>query len=285
LATIGLEDYRLLPLSDESALVRASSIRALSNAPADTLIALAAPALDDASRGVRIEAAHLLAAAPPEALSVGLRASLEAGVAEYVESQKLAADTPAAQLNMALLHHELGEESQAEARYRRALSLDPYFLPAHFNLATMLNAQGRNPEAATVLREAILRDPEEGELNFSLSLLLAEQGDMAGAAKQLERAAELLPMRARVHYNLGLTKQHLGERQAAEAALLRALVIERREPDFIYALAIFYMQGEDWAQARRYAQLLCDELPSQAGPIDLRERIEKSAEAAAQRKK
>ncbi len=283
LAATGLDDYRLLPLTDESALVRASSIRALSNASADALLALATPALTDASRSVRIEAARLLAAAPPEALSAGLKASLESALAEYVASQELAADTPAAQLNMALLHHELGEEVEAESRYRRALALDPYFLPAHFNLATMLNAQARNPEAAEVLREAILRAPGEGELNFSLSLLLAEQGDMEGAAQQLERAAELMPSRARVHYNLGLTKQHLGERQAAEAALLQALVLERTEPDFLYALAIFYMQGENWTQALRYGQLLCDVLPTQPGPRELLKQIEASVKTAAQR--
>jgi tetratricopeptide (TPR) repeat protein len=183
---------------------------------------------------------------------------------------------------MALLEHELGDEAEAEERYRQALLLDPYFLPAHFNLATMLNTQGRNQEAVKVLRDAIKRDPEQGELYFSLSLLLAEVGDMHGASDQLERAAELLPTRARVHYNLGLTKQHLGERQAAEAALLSALILERNEPDFMYALSIFYMQGEDWALALRYAEQLVAAAPTEAGPRDLLTRIKQSAAAAAQ---
>ena len=285
LAAIHVDDYQLLPLSDESALVRASAIRALANAPAEVLLQLAAPALADSARGVRIEAARLLAPAPPEALSEALSVSLKAALKEYIASQELAADTPAAQLNMALLGHELGDESEAEERYRRALFLDPYFLPAQFNLATMLNTQGRNKEAREVLREAITRDPDQGELYFSLSLLLAEEGDMNGASKQLERAAELLPTRARVHYNLGLTKQHLGERQAAEAALLSALILEREEPDFLYALAIFYMQGEDWALAMRYAEQLVAAVPGEPGPLDLLSRLKQSAAEAADSEK
>ena len=280
LAPFSLEDYRTLPLTDQSALVRASALRALASAPAGVIIQLAGPALTDSVRGVRIEAARLLAPAPREALPAGLSAPLGAALVEYIASQELAADTPGAQLNMALLDHQMGEEGGAEERYKRALHLDPYFLPAYFNLATMLNGQGRNEEAVTLLRGALVRVPEEGELNFSLSLLLAEVGDMPGSSRQLERAAELLPKRARVHYNLGLTKQHLGERQTAEAALLKALILERDEPDFIYALTVFYMQGGEWQQATRYAELLVAARPNEPGPKDLLASIKRSAAEA-----
>ena len=175
----------------------------------------------------------------------------------------------------------VGDDGQAETRYRKAITLDPYFLPAQFNLATLLNTQGRNRAAEEVLREAIIRSPAEGELNFSLSLLLAEEGNIAGASQELVRAAALLPERARVHYNLGLTRQHLGDRQGAEAALLRALVLEREQPDFIYALTIFYMQDENWPQAKRYAELLRDAVPDQPAPRELLEQINQSAAKAA----
>jgi len=281
LAAYRLIDYSVLPTHDADASVRASAIRALANAPVEALIQIAGPALSDDTRSVRIEAARLLAPAQSAALPEETLSALKAALAEYIEAQELASDTPSGQLNLALLSLELGDDGQAETRYRKAITLDPYFLPAQFNLATLLNTQGRNGAAEEVLREAIIRSPAEGELYFSLSLLLAEEGNIAGASQELVRAAELLPERARVHYNLGLTRQHLGDRQGAEAALLRALVLEREQPDFIYALTIFYMQDENWPQAKRYAELLRDAVPDQPAPRELLEQINQSAAKAA----
>ena len=132
---------------------------------------------------------------------------------------------------------------------------------------------GRNPEAEAVLREGILRAPDEGDLHFSLSLLLAESGKMEAASASLERAAALLPERARVHYNLGLTLQHLNRRSEAEAALLRALVLDSAHPDFIHALAVFYMQGADWGRAEHYARLLFEAVPEDPGARELLQRV------------
>ena len=268
-----------LPFTDEDPMVRAAAIRALTNAPPKLQIQLAQPALLDEVRGVRLEAARLLAGAPPHSMEPASKLALENALDEYIHSQEIAADTPAAHLNLALLEQDLGALDKAAAHYKRAIKLDPFFLPAQFNLATLLNGQGQNDLAAKVLKRAIERQPEEGELYFSLSLLLAEQGDMHAASEALQAAASLLPDRPRVHYNLGLTKQHLGARKEAEAALLKALVLDRDEPDFIYALAIFYMQGEEWNLALRYAEQLAALTPEDPGPAALIERASSELES------
>jgi len=272
-------DPESLPFSDEDPMVRAAAVRALTNAPPQLLIKLAQPALHDAVRGVRLEAARLLAGAPTNSLDPANIPAFKNALAEYIHSQELAADTPAAHLNLALLEQNLGAPDKATYHYRRAIQLDPFFLPAQFNLATLLNSQGQNELAAKVLKAAIERRPEEGDLYFSLSLLLAEQGDMNSASEALQTAASLLPDRPRVHYNLGLTKQHLGARQEAEAALLKALVLDRDEPDFIYALAIFYMQGEEWSLALRYAEQLAAIAPGDPGPAELIKRATAALES------
>jgi predicted CXXCH cytochrome family protein len=274
LSLINLQSYAPISnaLTDPSPLVRASALRAMAGAPPEQQAANAAPLLEDDERGVRIEAARLLATLPPESLPKAMRGHQSAALKEYLHAQQLSADTPGAHMNIAILQQEQGAPEKAEASYRRALELDPYFLPAHFNLASLLNALGRNQEAEAVFRDGIEHAPKEGDLHFSLSLLLAEEGRLEEAATSLMVSAELLPERARVHYNLGLTLQHLGRRQEAEVALLRARLIEPNQPDFLHALAIFYLQGEEWVEAQRHAKALVEAVPGSRLPQELVQR-------------
>ena len=43
-----------------------------------------------------------------------------------------------------------GDNDQAESLIRRAIALDPAFLPAHRELANLLQAQGRDDEARLI---------------------------------------------------------------------------------------------------------------------------------------
>ncbi len=107
-----------------------------------------------------------------------------------------------------------------------------------------------------MLTEGLKRVPTIGELQYSLGLVLAEEGRIDEAAAALAKAAKLLPERARVHYNLGLALQQLGRRQPAEAALLQAQKLDPGDPAICYALAIFYAQGRQYAQALPWAEKL-----------------------------
>jgi tetratricopeptide (TPR) repeat protein len=70
------------------------------------------------------------------------------------------------------------------------------------------------------------------------------------------RLGDVLHERARVHYNLGLALQQLGRRQPAEAALLQVQKLDPRDPATCYALAVFYAQGRQYAQALPWAEKL-----------------------------
>jgi tetratricopeptide (TPR) repeat protein len=182
-------------LNDEQPLIRAIAAEGLESAPAEALIEMLGPLLDDDVRAVRTAAARSLASVPLDALGT-YRASFETGLADYLAAQEEDADMPAAHLNLAVLRARQGRGADAERRYRLALELDPFFLPARFNLANQLNGRGRNEEAEKVLREGLRRTADEGELHYSLGLLLAEMERIDEAAVSLRRAAELLPGRS-----------------------------------------------------------------------------------------
>jgi predicted CXXCH cytochrome family protein len=263
---------------DEDAFVRATAVASLDRMPPEQRTAIALPLLDDPVRAVRVEVGRVLAGVPAEQLSSARQRSRDAAVAEYEAAQRAAADTAAAHLNLGVLHVDRGELVEAEAAYRKSIEIGPDFLPAHFNLATFYNQTQRNAEAERVFREALQQFPEEGELHYSLGLLLAEEQRLPEAAESLRRASELLPTRARVHYNLALALQHLDRREEAETVLQQAHRSDTRDPGIVNALAIFYLQDENWVEARLWAQRLVDLAPPGApGPQQLLRRIESEA--------
>jgi len=255
--------------------VRAAALAGLDRIPAEQRVAIVAPLLDDPVRAVRVVAARLLAGVPSARLEPAQRRARDRGIREFEAAQAATADTAGAHLNLGVLRTQQGDPDAAEQSYRTALALDPDFLPAHFNLTALMNEVGRNDEAEQVLQEAIARFPENGELHYSLGLLLAEQGRLDASAASLARAAERLPGRARVQYNLALAYQHLGQRENAERALLAAHEIDARDPAIVRALAIYYMQAEDWKRAQQHARELAALAPPGApGPAQMLERIE-----------
>ena len=120
----------------------------------------------------------------------------------------------------------------------------------------MYNRIGQNKKAENLYRQAIRRAPESGDLYYSLGLLLAEDKRLEDAAEILAKAAELLPNRARVLYNYSLTLQHLNRREEGLKILLKAYTANALDPDIVNALAIYYVQEENWQRAHVYARKL-----------------------------
>jgi len=135
------------------------------------------------------------------------------------------------------------------------------------NLALLYNATGRNAPAELQYRAVLADYPANGEAAYSLGLLLAEERRTAEAEAWLRLAADRLPAMPRVHYNFGLLLQSLGKPGEAESALLRALALEPDDPDFLYAVALHYLQRQDWSRTECYADRLATRHPANpAGP-------------------
>ncbi len=259
---------------DEDPWLRSAAAGACDALPAEARLQVAEPLLSDPVLGVRIEAARVLSVVPADRVPANARERLASGLREFEAAQRVQNDLPGAHLSLGIVYANRGEDTRAEAEYRIALRMDPAFLPASFNLATLLNKVGRNADAETVLRDAIALTPAQGELHFSLGLLLAEDGKLEPAASELGRAAELMPTRGRVHYNHGLALLRIGKRSEGAAALRTAYSLEPRDPQIVHALALEYVQGEDWQRALPLAKELVALAPDQPAARELLARIE-----------
>ena len=169
-------------------------------------------------------------------------------------------------LAQAIEHHRAGRFGEAEALYKRILSVDPrqvqalYYLGliAHRfgwheaaveligaatvvdphddnmygSLAVALEALGRLDEAEPACRRAVELRPDFAPHHDHLGMVVHLRGRLDEAVSHHRRAIELEPASAEAHNNLGNAFQALGRLDAAAEAYLRAVELK---PDLAYA--------------------------------------------------
>ncbi len=262
-------------LEDDDALLRYTAIRSLEYFDAETRLKRIAPKLYDPVKAVRIEAAMMLSSLPREQLREADLEAFKKGLTEYREAMLYNADFAAQRYNLGNLATNLGAAAQAIDAYEKSIAIDEQFYPAKVNLAMLYNSQGKKREAEKLLREVVDRSPELYQIAYSLGLLLAELQQYQDAATYLGKAAAGMPDHARAHYNQGQVLLVLNQLEQAKGALLAALSIEPRNPDFFIALAEFYFKSRQPEKAKELAAETARQFPDHAAAKELLQYLEK----------
>jgi len=248
-------------LRDVDPLVRRAVAQAYAGAPPTVRLDVF-PLLDDPIQDVRLEATQTLATLPAQSLSEEERPRRDKGIEEYIASQRSNADRPEAHHNIGLILMELGRAPEAEAEFKKALELDPNFVPAAVTLADLYRGLGRDAEAEPVLRKLLARSPSAAAAHLSLGLWLVRHGRHEASA-EFRQAADLAPESAHFGYVYAVSVASAGDRAQA-VGILRDLL--RRHPydrESLYAAASFARdlghQEEALGYATRLAQLEPDD--------------------------
>jgi tetratricopeptide (TPR) repeat protein len=231
-------------------------LRALRGLPAAQTWPLAHGLLDDPVRGVRVEAASLLAAVPHEQISPADLEQLSRAVEDYVAAQRLNADRPEARVNLGNLYAQQGQSGAAEAEYLAARTLDPDFVPTYVMLAQLYAGQSREADGEKVVREALARLPGEPELHLTLGLNLVRQGRSTEALPGFARAAELDPANPRYAYVHGVALNSTGRTDEALAVLEAAQARHPADRDTLLALITINRDAGRMAPALSWADRL-----------------------------
>jgi predicted CXXCH cytochrome family protein len=247
-------------LNDEDPLIRQGALVALESAPPDQRI-IALPAVWDEVHSVRIQAARLMAAYPVGQLREDRQAKLDAVTEEYIESQKFNGERPESQINLAGLYQDQQKFVDAELAYRKALQLQPQFVPAYVNFAHMLSAQRRETEAANLLSAGIVEVPESADLYHALGLSKIRQQQTANAINDLARAASLAPESRRYQYVYAVALQSVGDIDKALEVLQASLERNPSDLEVLYALVTFNRDAGRKPPALKYAKQLQSMLP------------------------
>ncbi len=235
-------------------LLRAAAAEALLSLDPAARVELAMPLLDDPVKAVRLKAARALAPVKVDAIDSATRERVVAAFAEFVSAQQSLGERPEAHMNLAAFHAARGDEASADAEYRTALRLQPWFVPAYLNLADRHRARGREMEAEAILLEGLRRVPGDGDLSHALGLLRVRQGRRAEALDLLRRSAGARPGNVRYAYVYAVALREAGRLADALSTLETALTRSPHDPDLLYAAALYAGEAGRRADARTFAQ-------------------------------
>jgi len=236
----------------------------------------AAPLLTDPVRGVRVEAARVLADIGDERLSSDQRRARESATSEFVRSLQDDSDWPAANVNLGNLRMRQGRTADAVAAYERALALDRRFTGAYVNLADVYRRLGREGEGEKTLRRGLALLPRAADLHHALGLLLVRKGDKAAALSELGAAARFAPENARYVYVYAIGLHSAGKSAAALAALRAAEVSHPYDLDVLGALVSINREAGAAKAALPYARRIAEVLPDDPGVRRLVAELERS---------
>lgn len=152
----------------------------------------------------------------------------------------------------------------------------------HFGLGVAYSELQKNPEAIAEFRKAISLDPKFPPAHLNLGLLLLDS-DPAAAAASFQRAAELLPGQVRPVYLAGEALERGGKRADAIAQYRAAATLAPKDDSILLALArALLADGQSSAAESSFRQAFAlkpDSAPAQLGLAESLLRQQKAAEA------
>jgi tetratricopeptide (TPR) repeat protein len=84
----------------------------------------------------------------------------------------------------------MGRFDESIAQYRKALSIDPHFVPSHFGISADLMYQGKAQEATAELQTMADQARNDGETRtalFGMAVVAADTGKLDDAVQQIEK--------------------------------------------------------------------------------------------------
>ena len=147
----------------------------------------------------------------------------------------------------------------AEALFRQATLLNPFYADPHINLGAVLRTQGRLDEAIFHYQQALRLKPTEPQLYILLGNIFKAQGKIHEAIAQHQQAIQLIPNSAEASFNLAALFQSTGTFAEALKYYQKTLDLQPNHPEALFCIGIlFHAQGQ-WENAVSwYRQMLAE---------------------------
>lgn len=260
-------------LRDRDPLVRAAAVSSLEALPSKARAARGGPLLADPVRMVRASAARVLASAHETDLTPPQRDALGAALVEYRAEQLAASDRPEARANLGTLEAGLGDFERAESHFRRALEMDPLFVPGYVNLSDLHRLRRRDDLGEQVLRQGLSLAPDAAVLHHALGLVLVRRQRSSEALAAIARSVELAPEETRYAYVYGVALHSAGQTERALAVLEDAHERSPADWQVLWALATMNRDLGAVDRARVYARRLLQVSPGDPRARELAGRL------------
>jgi predicted CXXCH cytochrome family protein len=209
-------------LNASEPLVRLSAASVFAALPPNERTPLLIGLARDPVRAVRFEVAPLLAGIDRTSLTSSQREGLDAAIDEYRDALNRDADRAESLSGLAALQLAAGDAASARGSFETALKRDPTSLTALVNFADFRRAQGEEFLSEVLLRRAEALYPEAADVHYALGLLLARAKRIPDAVTELALAAQLAPDDSNYAYVYGVSLYTAGRVDAALSVLAAA---------------------------------------------------------------
>ena len=144
---------------------------------------------------------------------IALHTGHAAAAVELLQTASLGAESdPAVHCHLALAMATTGDHANAEACYRKSLSLAPDFVDSRINLANLMLETGRLDGAEAEYRAALDLSPDSAAAHYGTGMLALKRKRSDDAITAFERAVELAPQLLPARINLAnlllLSRRH-----------------------------------------------------------------------------
>ena len=128
--------------------------------------------LTDPVLAVRAEAAFtVLRVMPPQTHEL-FNPALDHALEDYVAIQSFNIESAEANVNLASVHRHQGDLVKASERLRRAMEINPQFVPALLNFADLMRLENQDDQAEAYLLRAVAIEPPLPEAHYAYAMWL-----------------------------------------------------------------------------------------------------------------
>ena len=145
-------------------------------------------------------------------------------------------DIPA-EMKTAMQYHQAGRLQEADAIYRKVISVEPNHPDALHMLGLFAHQADKNDAAADLIEKAISINPENSAFRNNLGNVYVALNRLEDAVACFEKAIQIEPNIVEAYINLGNALKYRGKTAAAEDGYRKALSIDPDSVSAYYNLA------------------------------------------------
>jgi tetratricopeptide (TPR) repeat protein len=243
-------------LASSDGLVVYGAVLGAAQLPPPQRLALLLPVLEHPLRAVRVAVGKALAGAPIASLPERARVALDRAFAEVEQSFVVGASQPQTHVEQSAFELARGRLQQAEVSLQTALRLQPCLEEAQLNLADLARQKGDEAAAERAIRATLQCNPQYASAHHALGLwqIRARQGK--AAIPSLRKAARLVPHEPRFSYVLAVALASTGERDEAIRTLEATLDARPNDANSLQALATYLREAGESERSKEIGRRL-----------------------------
>jgi len=212
-----------------------NALHAMPSLPAELVLPLVAPMLNDPVIAVRIEAMSTLAPSYAQ-LDENNKQRFDQVLNEYLGIQRNMSDRPEGFLNQGIVFSATGRTAEAEQIYLQGIKRFPKFIALYANIADLFRATGNEEKSKEYLRQGLLLQPNNGTLHYSLGLWYVRNKENENGMKELQKAIQVNPSDPTFVYAYAVGMYSKGATQQAVLSLEKFIVKYGNDPLIINGL-------------------------------------------------